>query len=111
MSVAGYDVTTLGSPIEALKMCEKGAQFDIILSDIEMPDMDGFEFAEKIKADSNWKNTPIVALTSHATQQDIERGMRVGYTKYIAKFDRDTLLNTLSQTLAEIPKLQREGDL
>ena len=66
-----------------------------------MPDMDGFEFAEKVKQGSNWQDTPMVALTSHATPQDIERGKTVGFNKYIAKFDRDTLLNTISQTLSE----------
>ncbi len=101
LSVAGYEVTSLESPIEALKMCEKGAVFDVIVSDIEMPDMDGFEFAEKIKASSNWQDTPMVALTSHATPEDINRGLEVGFHKYVAKFDRDTLLNTLSQTLTE----------
>lgn len=101
LSVAGYEVTTLESPIEALKMCERGELFDVIVSDIEMPDMNGFEFAEKVKSDSNWQNTPMVALSSHATPQDISRGMEVGFNKYVAKFDRDTLLNTLSQTLIE----------
>lgn len=104
LNVAGYDVTTLESPIEALKMCERGDIFDVIVSDIEMPDMDGFEFAEKVKAGGNWQNTPMVALSSHATPQDINRGMEVGYSKYVAKFDRDTLLNTISQTLFEHSK-------
>lgn len=101
LSVAGYEVTTLESPIEALEMCEKGADFDVIVSDIEMPDMNGFEFAEKVKSDSPWQNTPMVALTSHATPQDIDRGKSVGFNQYIAKFDRDTLLTTLSKTLSE----------
>lgn len=101
LSVAGYDVISLESPRDALKMCDKGAEFDVIISDIEMPDMNGFEFAEKVKTETSWKETPMLALTSHATPQDIDRGMSVGFSKYIAKFDRDTLLNTLSQTLAE----------
>ncbi|MAE52194.1 MAG: hybrid sensor histidine kinase/response regulator [Micavibrio sp.] len=108
LSVAGYEVTTLESPLDALKMCEDGAQFDLIVSDIEMPEMDGFEFAEKVKNNTKWQNTPMVALTSHATPQDIDRGVEVGFSKYIAKFDRDTLLNTLSQTLSE-NKIQGEA--
>ncbi len=107
LSIAGYDVTTLESPIEALKLREEGAQFDLIVSDIEMPEMDGFEFAEKIKADSGWQDTPLVALSSHATPQDIDRGIEAGFNKYIAKFDRNTLLNTISQTLAST---QPSGD-
>jgi two-component system chemotaxis sensor kinase CheA len=101
LSVAGYEVTTLESPHAALKMCDQGLEFDIIISDIEMPDMDGFEFAEKVRDNSNWQATPMVALSSHATPEDIDRGMEVGFSKYVAKFDRDILLNTLSQTLAE----------
>jgi len=99
LSVAGYDVTTLESPMAALQMCEDGAQFDVIISDIEMPDMNGYEFAQKVKDGSFWKDTPMVALTSHATDDDINRGKEVGFEKYIAKFDRDTLLSTLSETL------------
>jgi len=99
LSVAGYDVTTLESPHEAMKLCEKGASFDVIISDIEMPDMNGFEFARRVKADENWCNIPMVALSSHATPQDIDRGIEVGFSKYVAKFDKDTLLHTLSQTL------------
>ncbi len=109
LSVAGYEVTSLESPIEALKLCEEGTKFDIIVSDIEMPDMDGFEFAEKIKTGSNWQDIPLVALSSHATPQDISRGLDVGFNKYVAKFDRNILLDTLSQTLAEQTSLQENA--
>ena len=100
LNVAGYDVTSLESPIEALDLCDKGANFDVIISDIEMPDMDGFEFAQKVKTGSNWEEIPMVALSSHATDEDINRGLEMGFSKYVAKFDRETLLNTLTQTLA-----------
>ena len=102
LSMAGYDVTSLEAPSEALKMCEDGVFFDVIVSDIEMPDMNGFEFAQQVKqGDGKWANTPMIALSSHATPQDIERGMQVGFTNYVAKFDKDTLLSALSQTLTE----------
>jgi two-component system chemotaxis sensor kinase CheA len=103
LSVAGYEVVTAEGPTHALKLQEQGQEFDIILSDIEMPDMSGYEFAEAIKgnASSRWINTPMVALTSHATENDIARGKALGFTKHVAKFDRDILLDTLSQTLIE----------
>ncbi len=110
LGIAGYDVTTLDSARDALKMCEDGARFDVIVSDIEMPEMDGFEFAEKVKADSGWHDTPMIALTSHATPADIDRGMQVGFTKHIAKFDKDTLLSALSQTLIEQHKAEQPGE-
>lgn len=101
LSMAGYDVTSFERAVDALELCERGANFDIIVSDIEMPEMDGFEFAQKLRGEEKWKDTPLVALSSHATPQDIDKGLQVGFTKYVAKFDRDTLLNTLSQTLSE----------
>jgi len=101
LSVAGYDVTTAENPKRALELAEKGQFFDIIVSDIEMPEMSGFEFVEAVRKQGPWQNTPMVALSSHATKNDIERGMSLGFTKYVAKFDRDTLLNAISSTLAE----------
>lgn len=100
LKVAGYQVTTLESPLHALQMREDGEKFDIIVSDIEMPNMNGFEFAQKVREEnSRWKDTPMVALTSHATPQDINHGMNMGFSRYIAKFDRDTLLSTLNEAL------------
>lgn len=98
LSVAGYDVTSIDGPTDALQMREDGATFDVIVSDLEMPDMSGFEFAEKVKTpDSKWFKTPMIALSSHATPQDIERGTKVGFSNYVAKFDKYTLLQALSK--------------
>ena len=100
LSVAGYEVTTLNGPTAALKLREDGVTFDMIVSDIEMPDMDGFEFAQHVnKEDSSWLHTPIIALSSHATPKDIERGKSVGFKDYVAKFDKDTLLSAISRNL------------
>lgn len=101
LNIAGYDVTTIECAKEALALSEKGKAFDIIVSDIEMPEMSGFEFAEKIKNGSKWQDIPLVALSSHATPQDINRGIAVGFHKYIPKFDREVLLRTISETLSE----------
>ncbi len=114
LKVAGYQVTTLESPLHALQMREDGEKFDIIVSDIEMPTMNGFEFAQKVREEnSRWKDTPMVALTSHATPQDINHGMNMGFSRYIAKFDRDTLLSTLSEALVsnDASKVKSAGGL
>lgn len=100
LQAAGYTVTSTENPLKALALCEAGHKFDIIVSDIEMPEMSGFEFAEKVKATTNWQDIPMVALSSHATPQDKDRGLEVGFTDYVAKFDRDNLLSALSETLA-----------
>ena len=97
---AGFDVTTSEDPIEAGKLHDSGQMFDIILSDIEMPHMNGYEFVEKMKMDSDWKSTPFIAITSHTTPQDIEFGYKKGFSKYIGKFDKDELLRTMKTVLA-----------
>ncbi|MBF0394243.1 MAG: chemotaxis protein CheW, partial [Alphaproteobacteria bacterium] len=100
LSVAGYEVTSVESADKALTLRESGSRFDVIISDIEMPGMNGFEFAQAVRGDSRWQNVPLVALSSHATEKDFERGRQVGFNDYVAKFDRDALLQTLAQTLA-----------
>ena len=99
LQVAGYEVTTADDPVHALKLRDSGNAFDVIVSDIEMPGMNGFEFAQECKKDGRWQDIPIVALSSHTAPQDLEKGRAVGFTDYIAKSDRDGLLNTLSQTI------------
>jgi two-component system chemotaxis sensor kinase CheA len=100
LTIAGYELTVLDSAIKAMQLCDQGQEFDLIISDIEMPEMDGLEFVQKVRAGSRWAETPMVALTSHATPQDIEHGQKMGFTKYVAKFDRETLLNTLTDALS-----------
>ena len=100
LSVAGYHVTAVGSARDALKMRETGVRFDVIISDIEMPGMNGFEFAREVRGDARWENVPMVALSAHATEKDFERGREVGFNDYVAKFDREVLVRTLTQTVA-----------
>ena len=98
LTIAGYQVVSAQSGSEAMALCNNGEKFDIIISDIEMPDMNGYEFAQKVKAsDSKWKDVPLLALSSHATAQDLERGKAAGFKDYIAKFDRDALLRSITQ--------------
>ena len=100
LSAAGYKVTTVESADAALKLREAGHEFDVIISDIEMPGMDGFEFVEACRADSRWQETPVLALSSHANEEHFERGREAGFTDYISKNNRDALLSALSETLS-----------
>ncbi|MDB5359603.1 MAG: cheA [Rhodospirillales bacterium] len=104
LTIAGYEVSAVESADRALDLHEAGEDFDIIISDIEMPGMNGFEFAAQVRGDGRWRHVPMVALSSHATPEDLDRGREVGFNDYIAKFDRDALLTSLSATL----NLQRE---
>lgn len=99
LSVAGYDVNAVESADKALTLYDQGDDYDMIISDIEMPGMNGFEFARTIRGTDRWCDLPIVALSSHTSNHDLELGREVGFTDYIAKFDRDGLLSTISATL------------
>jgi two-component system chemotaxis sensor kinase CheA len=102
LSVAGYEVTTAENADKAMGFYEAGEDFDVIISDIEMPGMNGFQFAEAVKNSIRWQKTPIVALSSHASAKDLDRGRAVGFDDYVAKFDRDALLQTLHDTLSDM---------
>ncbi len=99
LNAAGYKVTTACDPNDAFALRDAGAKFDIIISDIEMPGMDGFDFAEAVKKDAAWGATPIVAMSSRTSREDIARGHSVGFSDYVAKTDRDGLIDVLRQTL------------
>jgi len=100
LSAAGYEVTLSEDAVAAIDLHDKGKMFDVILSDIEMPEMTGYEFVEKMRSDSAWKDLPFIALTSHTTPQDVEYGYEKGFTKYIGKLDKDELIRTIHSVLS-----------
>lgn len=100
LSVSGWEVVTAESADAALQLRDNGANFDVIISDIEMPGMDGFQFAEAVRGDDRWKNTPMVALSGKASESDLSRGRQAGFDDYVAKFDREALVSSLAQTVA-----------
>lgn len=88
LKAAGYRVTVAQNGHEGLAVLRSGNQFDVVLTDIEMPDMNGFEFAEAIRADRRMEAVPIIALSSVVSPAAIERGRQAGFHDYVAKFDR-----------------------
>lgn len=102
LNLAGFDIMTVDSPKKALDLCEKGYQFDAIVSDIEMPNMNGFEFAEVIKNGKKWSNTPVIALSSHASSEDLARGRQVGFSDYVTKNDSEALLKSLTSIMSQV---------
>ena len=100
LAAAGFEVTAAASAAEALRLRDAGARFDAIISDIEMPDMDGFEFARAVRAGGAWAELPLIALSGRATAADRETARAAGFTDYVAKFDREALLASLRQCLA-----------
>ncbi|MBI2997353.1 MAG: hybrid sensor histidine kinase/response regulator [Deltaproteobacteria bacterium] len=84
LEAAGFDVTTAVDGEEALtKLYEKG--FDIVVTDIQMPRMDGFALTERIKKDGRFKNIPVILVTALQTEADKRRGIEAGADAYITK--------------------------
>ena len=92
LSSAGYHTTAVDNPVAALALRETGLRFDLILSDIEMPQMDGLDFARAVRAGGIWSDVPLLALTSLSSQQAAEKGREAGFDDYISKFDKSVLL-------------------
>jgi two-component system, chemotaxis family, sensor kinase CheA len=102
LKAAGYRVFLATNAQEALGTLRTGQKFDVILTDIEMPDMNGFEFAEAIRADRKLGATPIIALSSMISPAAIERGRQAGFHDYVAKFDRPGLIAALKEQTTEM---------
>ncbi|MCA3302763.1 MAG: chemotaxis protein CheW [Roseomonas sp.] len=100
LSAAGFDVTAVESPAEALRLRDAGVEFEALISDIEMPEMDGLSFARNVRAAGAWMRLPLVALSSRTAPEEVARGREAGFTDYVAKYDRDALLSSLRECLS-----------
>ena len=104
LKAAGYAVTAAASASEALALLQGGRRFDVIVTDIVMPGMDGFAFASAVRADARTADVPIIGLSSLVTAEAIERGKQVGLHDYVAKFDRQGLIAALKEQTADMSR-------
>lgn len=97
----GYQVVVAGDGIEALERARE-KNFDVIVTDIEMPRLDGFSLTEKLREDDRYRHTPIIIVTSREREEDKRRGILVGANAYIVKgsFDQTTLIDTIESLIA-----------
>ena len=79
-----YNCECAYNGLEALQMIKKN-QYDLISSDVMMPEMDGFEFKEKLNASGQNKSTPFIMLTARALEEDKLKGFKLGVDDYITK--------------------------
>jgi DNA-binding response OmpR family regulator len=84
MTRAGFEVSVARNGKEALAALE-GAPPDLLLLDVMMPEFDGYEVCERIRADRRWDGTKIVMLTARGREQEKERGLRLGADAYVTK--------------------------
>ena len=96
----GYNAKTAVDGIDGFNVL-KAEDFDLVVSDIDMPRMDGFNLTAKIRADKKLAELPVVLVTALESRDDQERGMEVGANAYIVKssFDQSNLLDTIRRLI------------
>ncbi|MCK9196276.1 MAG: response regulator [Syntrophales bacterium] len=100
LETSGYLVLTAIDGIDALTLL-KSEKFDIVVSDVDMPRMNGFNLTEKIRGDKKLSELPVVLVTALESREDKERGIDVGANAYIVKssFDQSNLLEVIRRLI------------
>jgi two-component system chemotaxis sensor kinase CheA len=104
LKAAGYAVTSASCGDDALALLAAGKRFDVVVTDLEMPGMDGFELASALRSNPRTAELPIIGLSSLVSPEAIERGKRVGLHDYVAKFDRPGLIAALKEQTADLSR-------
>ena len=96
----GYDVIGAVDGIEAWNLLQKHSdEISLVITDIEMPNLDGYGLSDRIRKDPQFSGLPIVALTTMAGEEDIARGEAVGINDYQIKMDREKLMRSVHDYL------------
>jgi two-component system chemotaxis sensor kinase CheA len=100
LEATGYDLATAVDGIDAFTQLRSG-EFDIVVSDVDMPRMNGFDLTAKIRADKKLVDLPVVLLTALESREHRERGIEVGANAYIVKssFDQSNLLEVIRRLI------------
>jgi two-component system chemotaxis sensor kinase CheA len=102
LRAAGFDVTAASGGEEAMALVKAGHRFDIVVTDLDMPGMDGIALARALRGDSRTAHVPIIALSSLASVDAIARVRDAGIHDFVAKFDRQGLIAALKEQTAGI---------
>ncbi len=101
LSKAGYDTYTASSGDKAIKFCKTNKP-DLILLDVMLPGINGFETCERLKNDPETKRIPVVFMTAKDHPEDIQSGKRAGAAGYLIKpFEGDELQKTVSKLISK----------
>ncbi len=96
-----WEVTIADHGREAWNLLDRNPDgFDLVISDINMPEMNGFELAEKIRSDSRFDSIPLIALTTQVDEQSRARGLKLGFERYVGKINKFALRQCVEQVLA-----------
>ena len=99
---SGYDVDTALGSVVALEKVKKGVSPDILLLDVVMPVMDGFEFLEELRKSNLLTGTVKIVLSNRGQQSDIDRGRELGVAGYVVKAN-----TTPSEVIAKVNQIMQ----
>jgi len=97
----GHELKHVLDPAAGLR-CVESEPWDLVITDIEMPDMDGFALAEAVRDMPAGAAVPIIALATMVSAEAIERGRAVGFHDFVAKFDRAGLVAAIKEQGADL---------
>ena len=101
LELEGFEVIPAVDGQDALDKV-KGAQPDVVTLDVMMPRVDGWEAAERLRADPETAHIKVILLSARAQESDIQRGERIGVDAYLTKpFDPDELIDVVRRMVAE----------
>lgn len=101
LEAAGYRVATAGDGAAALQQLSAGAEIDLVVTDLEMPEMGGLELLRRVRGEPALESLPVVVVTSLAGEEDQRRGLEAGADAYVTKdrFDQRVLLDTVERLI------------
>jgi two-component system chemotaxis sensor kinase CheA len=107
LEAAGYQVVTAENGLDALNRLGQ-QDFDLVLTDILMPKMDGFTLTRKIRSNEKTKDLPVVVVTSMESEEDKRRGLEAGANAYLIKssFDQKHLIEAIETLLGKKSRQQ-----
>lgn len=109
LSDMGAEVDIAGNGVIALEFLDK-KDYDLVLMDMQMPEMDGYDAIRKIRWDSRLEALPVIAVTAHAMEGDREKCLEAGADEYMSKpLDSEKLAAMLKKLLPDIPKGNKTG--
>ena len=103
LKAAGYEVTPVPSGAGSAALLKNGRRFDVLVTDLDMPGMDGFALAEAVRDEAAHRRyADHRAVLATVSPESIERGREVGFHDYVAKFDRQGLIAALKEQTADM---------
>ena len=98
----GFDVESVEDGQAAVEKAQANPEFDIILMDVRMPRMTGYQACRVLKDNNDTKNIPVVFLSAKGQEQEIQTGIEAGASDYILKpFAPDDLITTINRVLSK----------